>query len=140
MKTEEKQDFFLSQVRRLGGLDFTPQTAEAWTELAKVLKRCAKSAEHARRIIGRFTEEGAPTKCPTPGELAVLARNVPSNPEYDRPELPDPCPECQIYGGSYRLVTHNGVEGMARCSCPRGRKLQSLAPNKSASAQFGGVA
>jgi hypothetical protein len=122
-----KTEFFSGEVRRLGGLEYTPQTAEAWAELAKVLKRYSKSQEHATRIIGRFLEEGAPTKCPSPGEVIAMARAVPGDPTQDRPELAPPCEKCAPFEGAHQLVVRDGVEAMARCDCPRGRKLHALA-------------
>lgn len=114
---------WLAEVRRLGGLEFTPQTAEAWLELARTLKKRSASAEHARRIIDRFLEPGAPQKCPSPGDMAVVASQVPADPKLDRPELADPCNACSPFGGNWREGTRGGVE---RCSCPRGQKLRLL--------------
>jgi hypothetical protein len=120
------EEFFMSQARRLGGLEFVPQTSEAWAELAKVLKRMSKTQNHAKRIIDRFLEEGAPARCPTPGEVMAVARNVNADPSLDRPELPGPCNECEPFGGNYRMVVRNEIEAMGRCECPRGKKLQAL--------------
>lgn len=108
---------------RMGGLSFTPSTPEAWAELAKVLRRYAKDGKHATRIIDRFLEPGAPRECPTPGELAAIARDVPADPKLDRPQLVDPCEKCRDYGGNWKWNTRGGLE---RCDCPRGMKLAAL--------------
>jgi hypothetical protein len=124
--SEPKVDPYLSQVRRLGGLEFTPGTPEAWAELAKTLKRESRSLEHAGRIVGRFTAAGAPKHCPTPGELATVARSVPSDASLDNPTLPSACEECEPLQGLYRLIRRGDAEGVGRCRCPRGLALAAL--------------
>lgn len=43
------------------------------------------------------------------------------------PELPAPCPDCEPYGGAWRLVTStDGTESLGRCLCDRGRALKAL--------------
>lgn len=121
----EKIDY-LSEVRRMGGLEFTPQTPEAWAELAKILQRHAKSRDHASRIVGRFLEPGAGTRFPTPGEFASAARSIPADASFDRPDLPNACEACEPYAGLYRIVARNGAEGAARCDCARGTRLRQL--------------
>lgn len=38
--------------------------------------------------------------------------------------FPEPCNECRPYGGTHRLaVKENGVEGLERCDCARGKLL-----------------
>lgn len=126
MSEETTKTWYLSQARRLGGLEFTPQTPEAWAEIAKTLRSRSKSREHAERIIGKFLEAGAPTRCPTPGDVAVMARNTPENPEHDHPELPEPCDECRPFAGLYRIVENERGSGAGRCLCARGAKLAAL--------------
>lgn len=127
----EEKNPYLSMVRRMGGLEFTPQTPEAWAELAKVLRDRSKSQEHAARIVGRFLEPGAPTRCPTPGELAVVARSVPADPKIDRAELAPSCDECKPYNGLWRWNDERG--GLQRCGCARGLKLRELDESREAS-------
>ncbi len=115
---------YLAEVRRLGGLEFTPQTPEAWVELARTLKNRSRSAEHARRIIDRFLEPGAEARCPTPGDLAVVAKGVAADPKLDRPELAAACEECEPYAGNWRWCHQRA--GLERCSCARGLKLRAM--------------
>jgi hypothetical protein len=43
--------------------------------------------------------------------------------------LPDPCPKCAPYGGTWMLKESDAGEGLARCDCPRGQALvQKSAP------------
>jgi hypothetical protein len=121
--------WYLKQTARLGGLEFPPQTPEAWNELAKVLQRRSVSLEHAERIVSRWLE--TESKCPTPADLNYFASNVTGDPSLDRPILPDPCPECAGFNGTHRMVTRiakNGEEvyGLERCTCARGLRLKAL--------------
>jgi hypothetical protein len=115
-------DDYLSLVRRMSGLEFLPQAPEGWAELAKVLRARSKNQEHAGRIVSRFLEPGAPARCPTPGELAMMAKSVAVDPRLDRPELAPACEECAPFGGTHHYA-RNGVE---RCVCARGRTLRAL--------------
>ena len=119
----------LKQVARMGGLRFPPQTPEALSELAKVLQRCSDSQEHAERIISRWLE--TESQCPTPAELNSFAGSVTGDPALDRPLLPAPCAECEPYNGTHRVVSRKAkygeiVEGLDRCTCPRGIRLRAL--------------
>lgn len=121
--------WYLKQVARLGGLQFPPQTPEAWNELARVLQRRSVNQEHAERIVTRWLE--TESHCPTPAELNYFAASVTGDPALDRPVLPAPCPECEPYGGTHRLVQRtrkNGeiIEGLERCECARGLRLKAL--------------
>jgi len=118
-----KSDDFLSQAKRMGGLHFCPQTAEAWNEIAKILMRHCKTVEHASRVIDRFLSPGASEDFPTPGAVAQAARDTPADPKLDRPDLPAGCPDCEPYGGLWRDGKRGGVE---RCGCARGLKLSAL--------------
>ena len=123
---------YLALVKRLGGLSFPPQTPEAWMELARVLKKRAKSPDHAERIVGRFLEPGAPRECPTPGELASMAMSVPADAKLDRPDLAKPCVQCIDFGGAWRM---NKKGGMERCNCARGLKLAAMDAARSSQQQ-----
>lgn len=117
------------QVRRFSSLEFPPTEPEGWNELAKVLQRRCQTMDHIERVVDRWLE--TEDRSPTPARLAAHAGNVAADKELDNPVLAEACPECAPYAGIWRSVERlkkNGetMQGLARCTCSRGRQLAAL--------------
>lgn len=120
---------FLSEIKRMGGLEYPPSTTEAWTELARRLRKSAATQEHAERIVTRWIDTHS--GFPRPNELETFAEAVPKNPAFDRPDLPAPCAICDPRSETNRCADQDGLfvlaeNGVGRCACDRGRKLKHL--------------
>lgn len=108
----------LSQVKRMGGLDYYPKgndedSSVARGELVRALYDACESDDHVRRVMDRAMERGFGRDgraCPTPAELRLLASEVPAAARS--------CVGCKLCNHTGYIITDDcGMASARRCVC-----------------------
>lgn len=107
----------VTEVARLASQEFFKNDDLLLADLAKALAFRADDEAHATKMISAWKSS---TKAMLhESELLELADATAS-----RGELPAGCRKC--LGTDFIIVEKDGVSGVKRCSCPRGRKLAMM--------------
>lgn len=107
-----------NQIDRLGGFDFPPTTTAGLKELYLTLQQCARSDDHARRIVDEIIEspggDDGIHRWPKPDQIRSIAWSLLSD-----AEKAIGCKACNGTGFHHATKTINGVQFdfSTPCSC-----------------------
>ena len=109
------RDFCKKQLWKLWQTDFFPREDDAAVkQLVDYLVKLSTSEDHCERMCLYWLE--TQRKAPQVADIVMLAHEIP-----DKIAIPEGCRAC--LGTDFIIVERDGVSGVKRCQCKRGRIL-----------------